>query len=215
MGHPKMKTVYTLNINNYLPDLCEITLPTINAYANRIGAKFEVITERKFPGWPITYEKLQLCERAKDNDWTIFVDADTVIGSDLPDLTKMVKPNIIGVHMAYDADKTLPNEYFMIQDRRNVGVVTSFMVVPKACHKIWTPLEEDVKSALRRLSCVDAVDHIVDEYCISRNLARYRFNFIGLTQLCDGKFLHLSATVENKDIINKAKEFVNAHVKPE
>ena len=201
-----IKKLYTMNIDNYLPELCKITMPTIEAYAHKIGAELIIITERQFPDWPITYEKIQLYNLAKDNDWTIFVDADTVIGKDVPDFTELLKYYHIGVYMTYDADITLPSEYFMIEDRRNIGIVTSFMVVHKDCHKIWTPLTESIQSALRRLRCVNARPHIIDEFCISRNLARYKFDFRGLIEIND-QFLHLSAISEDNNTLKRAKDF--------
>lgn len=201
------KVVYTLNINNYLPELCKITIPTIEAYAEKLEAEFYTITERKYPEWPITYEKMQLFELAKNNEWTIFVDADTVISPELVDFTKKLRPDHVGVHMAYDADAHLPCDYFFAKDGRNVGVVTNFMVVHKTCHKIWTPLDESCEFALKRMKTVSAREHIVDEFCISRNLCRYKFLFTGLTQFGNDQFLHLSATVEDDETLERAKKF--------
>lgn len=207
MGHSE-KVIYTLNINNYMPELCKITIPTIQAYADKIGAKLVIITERKFPEWPITYEKMQLFELTKDNEWSFFIDADTVIGPHLKDLTKLIPRYRIGVHMAYDADKHLPGDYYIIRDRRNVGVVTSFMLVHKTMHRIWTPLEENAQNALRRLRTVGALDHIVDEYCVSRNMARYGMSFMGVVPFCERQLLHLSATVEDDNTLTRAKTFL-------
>jgi hypothetical protein len=207
MGYPK-KVIYTLNINNYMPELCKITIPTIQAYADRIGATFIIITERKFPKWPITYEKMQLFKLTKDNEWSFFIDADTIIGPHLKDLTELIPTHKIGIHMAYDANKHLPNDYYMIKDRRNIGVVTNFMLVHQTMHKIWTPLEENVQKALHRLRTVDASNHIVDEYCISRNMARYGISHIGIIPFCKKQFLHLSATVENNNVLIKARAFL-------
>lgn len=204
------KTVYTLNINNYYPELCDVTLPMIAQYADKIGADFEIITNAKYRHWPITYEKMQLHKLAADNDWTIFIDADTVISPSLPDFTEIIRPDHVGVHMAYDADKTLPGDYFFAKDGRNVGVVTNFMVVNRQCHDIWTPMEEDLESTTRRLSSIGARAHIIDEYCISRNLCRYGMLFTGLTQFSD-QFLHLSATTEDTKAVERAKEFLNRH----
>ena len=42
--------------------------PYIKKYAQKIGADFYVIKERKFPDWYITYEKLQIYEIEKEKD---------------------------------------------------------------------------------------------------------------------------------------------------
>ena len=51
-----MTTVYVVNIGDYLPELCTETIPTIADYADRIGARFELITQRPFPAWTVLYE---------------------------------------------------------------------------------------------------------------------------------------------------------------
>ena len=40
------KTVYTLCVDQYMPDLCALTLPNHAEYAERIGADFQIITKR-------------------------------------------------------------------------------------------------------------------------------------------------------------------------
>ena len=71
------KTLYTLCVNDYEPMIRELTYPLMMAYADKIGAVFEVITERKFPDWPIPVEKLQIGELAAMNhdEWSIFFDS--------------------------------------------------------------------------------------------------------------------------------------------
>lgn len=59
---PVRKVLYTLDIDNYQPAIKALTFPLMKAYAAKIGAEFCPITERKFPEWPIVYEKLQIFE---------------------------------------------------------------------------------------------------------------------------------------------------------
>lgn len=200
------KIIYVLNINNYMPKLCEITIPSIQAYADRIGARLHIITERQYPEWPIVYEKTQLWDLGKDNEWTIFIDADVIIGKDLPDLTEYMGLNEVGMHMSYDYDKHLPSDYLVNKDRRNIGIVGSFLVTHKTCHRIWEPFEETVHNIKRRLACNETKDHLIHEYKLSRNLARYGFKHRGITEISDD-FLHLSATVEDNDTLGRAREF--------
>jgi hypothetical protein len=207
-GLPRHKIVYTMDIGNYMPELCKITIPTIEAYANKIGAEFQIIAERKFPEWPVTYEKMQLYELAERSEWTIFIDADTVIRPEMPDITEGLRYREIAVHIAYDADTTLPSDYYMIEDRRNVGVATSFIVSPRFRRNLWKPFNEGIKNILRRLHAVKARPHIADEYCVSRNLARYGIPFKGIATQCKKHLLHLSATIEDDNTIQRAKQFL-------
>ena len=79
------KVIHLLNINNFFPELFRITYPTIRAYAEKNGYIINMITERKFPDYPITYEKMQVYEDGKDNQMNVLVDADMLLHPNLPD----------------------------------------------------------------------------------------------------------------------------------
>ena len=84
------KTIFTVNVDNFAPEVTEITFPYIKAYAHKIGAEFFEITARKNPDKPPAYEKFQIYDlgRLMRNDWNIFFDADTLIHPDYPDINK-------------------------------------------------------------------------------------------------------------------------------
>jgi hypothetical protein len=54
------KTLFTLNVDSYAPAITELTYPLLKGYADKIGAGFHVIDERKSPGLPPVYEKAQI-----------------------------------------------------------------------------------------------------------------------------------------------------------
>ena len=54
------KIIHVVNINNFFPELFALTYPTIESYAQRYGYEINIISERKFPDYPIHYEKLQV-----------------------------------------------------------------------------------------------------------------------------------------------------------
>ena len=56
------KTIFTLNVDGYSPEITDITYPLIKRYAKHIDADLHIIKDRKFPDWPVTYEKLQIYE---------------------------------------------------------------------------------------------------------------------------------------------------------
>lgn len=202
------KIIYTLNINNYLPELCKLTLPTIQQYAKRIGAEFQLITVRQYPDWPITYEKIQLYELGKDNDWNILIDADTIISPHLHDVTQIFPSDYVGVQMTYDANKHLPMDYYFIKDGRNIGLAANFVVTSAACHNLWTPFNENHLTILRRLHSSKARKHIVDEYCLSQNFAKYGMKLSGIADDKLKLFLHLNATTDNDQTLKQALEYM-------
>ena len=63
---PLKKTVFTLNIDGYAPEVTELTYPLMKHYAAKIGADFHIIKERKFPDWPPVYEKMQIYQLAQE-----------------------------------------------------------------------------------------------------------------------------------------------------
>jgi hypothetical protein len=95
--------VHVLATEGYAPELCAITLPTIRAYAERIGADFNLITTRKYPNFPINYERLQIYEAGKNYDWNFNIDADMVIGKNLHDITIDAPENMVRIVMKFDA----------------------------------------------------------------------------------------------------------------
>ena len=58
------KVVYTLALDGYPSEMTILTFPWIKRYAEKIGAEFQIIHERKNPAWPPTYEKTQIPPKA-------------------------------------------------------------------------------------------------------------------------------------------------------
>lgn len=156
-----------------MPEVVSITMPTVERYASKIGAQISIISERKHEGVSVTYEKTQVFELGRGNDWNILIDADVAISRYLPDVTKIVPPDYVGVHMSYKASKFFPCDAYFTRDARDIAISSDFMLASRMCHDVWTPLEGDPASyKIGR-------DFILDEYCFSRNLARYGLKFAG------------------------------------
>ena len=68
---PIKKCVFTLNVGGYATEITDLTYPLMKGWCAKIGADFHVITERKFSEWPITYEKFQIYELAKEGKYMI------------------------------------------------------------------------------------------------------------------------------------------------
>lgn len=182
------KTLYTLNINNFMPELTEVTFKWMDIYAKKIGAKFEIITERKFPDMPPNYEKFQIYELNKKNgdDWSIFFDADAIIHPDCVDWTIFTgKDTVIGYDKDFANIRWRYDKYFE-RDGRNIGCGTWFMAVSDLTSDLWHPLEDmTYEEALSNVIPVvnERVDiglkpeHLIDDYLTSRNVAKYGLKF--------------------------------------
>lgn len=127
---PVKKTVYTLNVGGYAPEISALTYPLLQAYAQKIGADFHVIRERKFPDWPMDYEKLQIHELAKEhnNDWNIYIDSDALVNPEMFDVTEHLHKNTVchngkdlaGIRWKYD--------HYFRRDGRHIGSCNWFAI---------------------------------------------------------------------------------------
>ena len=200
------KAVWVLLIGDYYKELCDITLPTIEAYAKKIGAEMHYITERKFPDFPITYEKLQIHELGKDYFWNILIDADTAIKPTFHDVTQLIPQDHVGFEKEYKASFLFQANKWFVRDGRNKGIAGNFIVTSLVTHDIWEPLPltfEEMKAIFGKTR-----HHIMDEYVLSTNCAKYGLKTSGISD--ESKMLHLSVCSETaKDCIIRAKDFLS------
>lgn len=202
----KQKNVFVVRVENFLPELCKITVPTIEKYAQKIGANFVEITERKFPGFPPTYEKMQVFELGNGADWNILIDADYLISPSAPDFTLGLSSNYVSSLEAYDARKIFRTDSVFEEDGRYIGIAANFVITDLFTHNLWQPGVEDWGRARQNLLMREVN---IDEYCISHNLSKYHYSFTGLNYSPEIRnlFVHLNVGtdfVEEKDAIKKA-----------
>lgn len=197
--HPT-KTLYLLNIGDYAPELTSITYPHIEYYADRIGADIFTIDDRKFPEWDMDYEKLQIYEiaRKRRDDWAIYIDSDALVHPELPDLTELIPRDTV----AHNGSDFAPirwryDDYFR-RDGRHIGSCNWFAVASSWCLDLWRPLddltfaqavENITLTADEKRSGVLTREHLVSDYALSRNIARFGLKFMTLGQLWES--LHM------------------------
>jgi len=81
--------------------------PSFLSYANRIGADFIVIRERKMQPWVIMFEKFRVGELFDMGyDRVLYIDSDTFIKPDCEDLFEEVPEDCIGA--VYDCTENIP-----------------------------------------------------------------------------------------------------------
>jgi len=205
------KAIYVVRVNNYFPELCELTIPRIKAYAHRIGADYIEITEQKYAEWSPLYEKMQIHELGKNYEWNILIDADYIIHPQAPDFTLGLDPSYVGVMYAFPADVMFKHGMYFKRDGRNLGLSGQFMITSQLTHDLWIPFEfgvEEAKDWMNNRSYIN-----FDELCMSRNLARYGLKFTGLeyNQQIKYFFVHLSLAKCNKDeVIARTKTIIES-----
>jgi hypothetical protein len=186
------KTIYTLNVDNYSPEITDLTFPLIKRYADKIRADFHVITERKYPDKPPVYEKLQIYNLAQEskNDWSIYIDADALVHPDLFDVTDFIQKNTV-MHNGCDmAGNRWRYCNYMKRDGRNIGSCNWFTVASDWCLDLWHQPDISYEEALENifpiqdeLNSVITRDHLIDDYLLSRNIARFGLKFKSMIQL--------------------------------
>ena len=176
------KTIFLLNIDNFAPEVTEITYPLIRYYADRIGAELHIITERKFPTMPVTYEKLQIYTLAREqgNDWNIYIDSDTLIHPECPDFSLYLKPDEIAFHaIDYSPMRFRPDRVFL-KDHRFQAPGNWLAIASRKCLNLWKPLDISLKEALSNIFVSPQEfqagikkEHLIDDYTLARNIAQF------------------------------------------
>ena len=184
------KILHVLNINDFFPELFALTFPTIKAYADRTGFVINLITERKFPDYPINYEKMQVYKDGEGADYNMLCDADMLIHPHFPDVAEIVRPE----NVAFNDNYNISTKYYadrikyFVRDGRDVGIATNFVVTSSLTHDLWEPLpltQEQISGlAIPNDREPDEWNrgwgHYADEFALSFNLAKYGLKYQGI-----------------------------------
>jgi hypothetical protein len=194
---PGRKVIYTLRVGSYAPDICEITFPLLRAYAHKIGAEFEIINTRRWPDYPPVYEKLQIYDLAQEagNQWSIYIDSDTLIHPDMFDVTDHLDRRTV-CHNGRDmAGNRWRYDRFFRRDGRHIGSCNWFAAASDWCVDLWHPLDDlTLDQAIANIfPTVDEVNtglipasHLIDDYTLSRNIAKYGLRHTTITDIQAG-----------------------------
>lgn len=214
------KSIYTINIH-YNSKITALTYPLIQRYANKIGAEFRIINTREWPDYAPVYEKLQIywLNQVNKDDWSIYIDSDALVHPDFFDPTEFVGKDTV-MHNGSDManNRWRYDEYFR-RDGRHIGSCNWLTFGSDWCRDLWRPLEdityeealENIFPIQDELNTVITREHLIDDYVLSRNIAKYGLHFKTIIQLRDeigdtgGYFWHAyTVTIEEK--IKQMKE---------
>lgn len=162
--------VHTIVIDNYLPEMCKITIPNLKVYADRIGADFNIIDKRVFKDFPPIFEEFQVYEMGKDYKYNMVINADFILHKEVPDFTKYFNLNNVGYLGSIDIAYCFkPNNYFKRSGIKR-GLSDSLVVSTYLTHDLWTPptyTYEELKD-----ECLLG-EYQLGEFWLSTNLARF------------------------------------------
>jgi hypothetical protein len=191
---PIKKTVFTLALNGWQPEITEITHPLIKAWAKKIGADFYLIKDRKLDErFHPTYEKLQIYDLAKEmgNDWNIYIDSDAVVHPDFFDPTNHLNKDTVCHNGNDQADNRWRYDRFFYRDGRHIGSCNWFTIASDWCIELWKPLgditpEEAVARiypTVHEVNTVITSEHLIDDFVLSRNIAMFGLKFTTIRRM--------------------------------
>jgi hypothetical protein len=218
------KTIFLLNLDNYAPELTALTYPLIYAYAKKIGAGVHIIKERRFPEWDRDYEKLQIYElsREMENDWNIYIDSDAIIHPELPDITELIPMDTVAHNGSDFAGIRWKYDRYFRRDGRHIGSCNWLAVASSWCTDLWRPLDDmSFEEAVNNISLTVAEthsvvtkEHLVSDYALSRNIARFGLKFTTLNDvwkkygLTTANFFYHEYTIPADEKIIKIREVI-------
>ena len=180
------KTLWTLNVDSYAPRMAELTYPFLLAYARKIGADFRIIAKRRWPHMPAVHEKLQIFDLGRENDWNIYIDSDALIFPDMFDVTERVRKDTVVLYSRDFAGNRFRYDNNFRRDGRDIGACNWFAVASDWCIDLWRPIDDLilVRTNPSAVGCLIqpttkeriagiAPEHLIDDYIVSRNIARY------------------------------------------
>jgi hypothetical protein len=184
------KKVWALRIGNYWPEMCSISMPLIQYWAEKNGWKFETISIRAWPEMPVTYEKLQVSFRGSHATHNLLLDLDLLLRPDFVDPSQWIHPAFVASSYAFDALTMFKPDKYFVRDGRNIGIAGGCVYSTELTHEVWEPAYD--LSGQQILESTKRA-HIADEFCLSRNLAKYGLKHTGISQDPDRYLVHIGA----------------------
>lgn len=189
------KNLYTLNIGReYSPEITAMTYPLLKYWAQKLGAEFIEITERRFPDYPERYEKFQIYEMSKEMpaDWHIYIDCDAMVNPDMIDPTGYLSKDTVAHNGKDVASNRWKLDKYFLRDGRHISSCNWLMIASDWCTDVWQPLSDmTIEEAVQNIFPVTSERNggtkpimLIDDFVMSRNIARYGLKFTTVTDIC-------------------------------
>lgn len=214
------KAIFTLGFDTYAPEVVKLTFPFLKRFADKINADLKIINKRKFPGYPIMYEKLQIHELGADNDWNYYIDPGCLVHPDMFDIAEVLpEDTVLNFGVNFANNRFLYDNFFR-RDGRNIGGTTFLTIASGLCHDIWEPFTDmTAEEALKNIKIIHNEEmagytpgHSIDDYVISRNIAKYGIKFKTFIDLLNeigrggDEYFYYDSSVQEKESVERIKE---------
>lgn len=215
------KTIFLLNIGDYVPKITNLTYPLIERYAKKIQASTHIIHERRFPEWDLDYEKLQIFQLSQEmgNDWSIYIDSDALVHPDLPDITELIPMDTVAHNGSDFAPIRWRYDNYFRRDGRHIGSGNWLAVGSSWCLDLWRPLDDltpeeavaNINPTAEEERAFITAGHLVSDYALSRNIARFGLKFTRLGKIWkqyeqDVEFFYHQYTLDTDQKVSSLKE---------
>ena len=181
------KTLYTLVVDGYSQELTALTHPLLKRYADKMRADFFVITQRKWPMMPPVYEKFQIYDLARErgDERSLYIDSDALVHPDFYDISDYVPRDTVCHNGSDNAGNRWTYDEFFRRDGRHIGSCNWFTLCSDWTLDLWRQQDDltyaemlaRIHPTLEELRTVITADHLIDDYILSRNIARYGLKF--------------------------------------
>ena len=144
------KLVLTIAVGGTYEKMAKLTHPTLQKYAEKIGADFLSITENKSssPHW----EKFQIYDLLNKYERIIYIDTDVLVREDTPDLFEIVPENQLG--MFNEMPFTEGRNISLIESCKDYGIIlkdwngkywnTGVIVIPRTWKFLLKKPEKEI-----------------------------------------------------------------------
>ena len=145
-------------------------------------------------------------------DWNLMMDADILVHPNTYNPFINFDPRVVGNKDEYKASNQLRLDKYFIRDGRNLGLSGCLLATSRLTHDVWEfpndLTEEDI------LNNIHAPRKCVDEYIISRNLAKYGIKHHELFPVKDYNLMfHVGCFNEDKNqILDLAKDWFSKNM---
>ena len=168
---------------------------------------------------PPVYEKFQLYELSKEhgNDWNIFIDADTLVHPDFWDITEVLSKDTTcsGYASDWSPIRFRPDKYFR-RDGRYIGKGNWCLIASDWCTDIWKPLDditfsqavENIHPTNQELNTVIKREHLIDDYLVSRNIAKYGLKHTLISEVEAARRIRVSGHLWHQYLVPAEKKLI-------
>ena len=146
-----MNALLTISVGEKYQKMAEVTHPSLERYAERIGAQFVVIDE--YSSSTPHFEKFQIYNMLNKYNRIIYLDTDIIVREDCPNLFEVVPYDKLGVfNEGAFIDRTMPmvevaKQYKISIDKWNRQYYNTGVMVLSRVHKfLFKPPEVEISN---------------------------------------------------------------------